>query len=162
MTKKALFSFFLLAVVACGQTTAALNPMWSVSLGGIDWTGAACSNGNGNQPGWMWGYVVKDAAGVPHVKLDYCDGQTGNWLTIQWDNQAQGPQFSDAEVPAGAIDGKNSAFTLAHAPAAGSVPIVALNGVIQKMNGDYKLSGVRLTFGNPPNAGDSLAVWYRY
>jgi len=158
--KKALLAL-LFVVAACGQTSTALNPMWSVSLDGTDWTGVQCA-GRNNLPGWMWGHVTKDAAGVPHVKLDYCDAASGKWQTIAWDNPAQGPQFSDAEVPAGAIDGKNAAFTLAHPPAAGSVPIVALNGVIQKLNGDYKLAGAAVTFGSAPAAGDSLTVWYRY
>ena len=159
--KKALSLVLLLAVAACGQTTTALNPMWSVSLGGTDWTGVQCV-GNGNQPGWMWGYVTRDAAGVPHVKLDYCDAASGVWQVIAWDNAAPGPRFSDAETPAGAIDGKNAAFTLAHAPAAASVPIVALNGMVQRMNADFKLNGATITFFTAPAAGDTLAIWYRY
>lgn len=155
-----LFSLLLFCAAAAAQTNQT-NPPWSVSLGGTDWTGQGCV-GYGNAAGWIWGYVQKDASGVPHVKLDYCDGATGKWLAIAWDNPAPGPRFSDAETPAGAIDGKNAVFTLAHAPAAGSVSMVALNGVIQKLNGDYTLSGAVLTFGKAPGPGDLLSVWYRY
>lgn len=175
--RRLLGAVLLLAVAAGAQTSVQLNPPWAVSLGGTDWTGVQCV-GSGNQPGWMWGYVVKDAAGVPHVKLDYCDAATGTWLTIAWDNPAAGPQFADGETPAGAIDGKNATFTLAHAPVAGSVPIVSWNGVVQKLNGDYRLDrngsvgsssstspggpNATITFLHAPAAGDSLQAWYRY
>ncbi len=107
---------WLAPLAAHAQTATYTNPMWSVSQGGTDWSGQGCLNGN--WPGWIWGYVTKDAQGVFHIKMDYCDAASSKWQTLTFDNA--GPRFADAETPIGALDGKNAAFTLAHTPQGGA------------------------------------------
>jgi hypothetical protein len=73
--------------------------------------------------------------------------------------------FADAELPAGMIDGKNAAFTLAHAPQGASLQLVR-NGLtlLAGAANDYTLAGVAITFsaGAVPQAGDNLQAWYRF
>jgi hypothetical protein len=73
------------------------------------------------------------------------------------------PSFSDAEVPGGALNGSNTAFTLAHAPSPAGSLALALNGVILKAGGvDYTLSGTGITMAGAPASVDALLAWYRY
>jgi hypothetical protein len=69
------------------------------------------------------------------------------------------PLFVDGEVPAGAIDGANVTFTLAHTPITGSVhlfdPLRLRNGV------DYTISGSTITFTTAPSVGATLIADYR-
>jgi hypothetical protein len=72
--------------------------------------------------------------------------------------------FSDAEVPAGAVDGVNRIFTLAHAPNPPSSLVLAINGSVQGpgYGGDFQLSGATITTATPPSSGSLLLAWYRY
>jgi hypothetical protein len=72
------------------------------------------------------------------------------------------PTFSDAEVPAGAIDGVNTAFTLQNSPSGGSLLLVR-NGLYLTAGADYTLSGNAITFinGAQPQPGDTLMASYR-
>lgn len=67
--------------------------------------------------------------------------------------------FVDGETPAGAIDGVNTAFTLANTPIAGSVhlymPFRLKDGV------DYNISGPNITMIAIPQIGDTLLADYR-
>lgn len=71
--------------------------------------------------------------------------------------------FIDAEIPAGAVNGSNSAFTLANAPGTPGSLSLYLNGVLRVPGVDYTLSGSTITFGNYeiPQSGDSLLAYYR-
>jgi len=75
------------------------------------------------------------------------------------------PNFADAEVPAGTIDGANATFTLAHAPIGASLELTR-NGLTLKAGSgnDFTLAGNTITFlvGAIPQAGDSLQAWYRF
>lgn len=70
--------------------------------------------------------------------------------------------FVDDEIPHGAVDGSNIAFTLANIP----VPATSLklfdNGVLQIQGTDYTISGLTITFANAPNVGDELIAYYVY
>lgn len=65
-----------------------------------------------------------------------------------------------SETPAGAVDGANAAFTLSHAPIAGSQTVYE-NGAAQPSSA-YALGGSTLTFATPPPAGATLLVAYSY
>jgi len=66
------------------------------------------------------------------------------------------------EVPSGSINGSNTSFSLAHAPASGIQ--LYLNGVLQQPGSgkDYTLSGATITMIAAPNTGDVLLAAYQY
>ena len=76
---------------------------------------------------------------------------------------AGGPVFTDAEVPAGAINGVNATFTLANTPNPASSLVLFRNGMAQKSGVDFTLTGATVQFLTAaiPQAGDSLLAWYR-
>lgn len=69
--------------------------------------------------------------------------------------------FVFGEVPSGAVNGANAAFTLASAPQSGTV-CVFLNGVRQNVGAgnDYTISGQTITFNGAPSTGDTILVDY--
>lgn len=70
--------------------------------------------------------------------------------------------FAENETPAGAIDGANDVFTLAHTPNAGSLQLF-LNGMYQTPCGeDYTLVTNTITFINAPIGGSILRAFYKY
>ena len=73
------------------------------------------------------------------------------------------PLFSDAEVPAGTIDGNNASFVLANTPSPAASLVLFRNGVAQKASVDYTLTGSAIQFltGAVPQLGDTLLAWYR-
>jgi hypothetical protein len=71
------------------------------------------------------------------------------------------PNFADAEVPVGAIDGANHVYTLVNAPSGASLQLF-LNGIMCKAGVDYVLAGNTITYTNAPQAGDSHEAFYRY
>jgi len=76
-----------------------------------------------------------------------------------------GVTFSDAETPAGTINGSNAVFTLAHSPNPAASLILMKNGQIMIAGGvSYTLSGLTITYasGYIPVAGDVHVAWYRY
>lgn len=74
-----------------------------------------------------------------------------------------GPNFSDAEVPSGAINGVNTTYTLAFSPSPAASLILIRNGIVLTAGGvDYTLSGQTITMVSAPLSGDSLAAWYRH
>jgi hypothetical protein len=91
----------------------------------------------------------------------HVDGSSGPCGTSG--SGATGPSFTDAEVPAGALNGANTSFTLSAVP----IPTTSLNlyrnGVLQKAGQDYTLSGNTLQFmtASIPQAGDTLLASYR-
>lgn len=77
------------------------------------------------------------------------------------------PNFADAEVPIGIIDGTNATFTLAHPPKPTASLILWRNGIGQTQGKDYTLSGSTITFlaASAPQTGanvDALIAWYRW
>jgi len=74
------------------------------------------------------------------------------------------PNFADAEVPVGAIDGDNRVYNLAFIPSPPTSLILTRNGLIMKRDLDYTLAGKTVTFATEqtPQVGDILLAWYRY
>ncbi len=74
------------------------------------------------------------------------------------------PSFSDSEIPAGAINGSNTVFTLAFPPSpAGSLELY-LNGLRLDATVDFTLVTNTVTFftGSIPQSGDLVLASYRY
>jgi hypothetical protein len=78
--------------------------------------------------------------------------------------QQQIPNFADAEVPVGVIDGDNRIYNLAFTPSPPTSLILTRNGLILKRDLDYTLAGKTVTFTveQTPQVGDILLAWYRY
>lgn len=71
--------------------------------------------------------------------------------------------YGDNEVPAGAINGSNAIFTLAHAPSPAAGLQLFRNGVLQTAGGvDFTLSGTTITYVAAPQTGDTHVCSYRY
>ncbi len=70
--------------------------------------------------------------------------------------------YVDDETPAGAINGSNVTFTLAHAPSPGISLQFYINGVLQIQGTDYTLSGSTITMTSAPSAGAQLVAYYVY
>jgi hypothetical protein len=93
--------------------------------------------------------------------------QTGDILQAYYRISGTGPTatFSDAEIPAGIIDGVNLAFTLAATPNPANSLKLYKNGVLLQLNGDYTLNGSTVTFVNAtvaPQPGDKIVANYRH
>lgn len=82
--------------------------------------------------------------------------------TLRVISAAPAATYVDGEVPGGAIDGTNAAFTLAAVPAASSLKLYR-NGIRLTQGSDYTLSGQAITFaaGAVPQPNDSLMADYR-
>ena len=78
-----------------------------------------------------------------------------------WSAPSASPNFSDAEIPTGVVNGTNTIFTLAHVPAVGSSPLVIRN-IPQMIGQDFTISGATITFTTAPLTGDNIQVWYRF
>ena len=72
--------------------------------------------------------------------------------------------YSDAEVPAGIVNGLNQIFTLANVPSPISSVEVYHNGILMEQGLDYTISGGVITFSpaTVPQVGDIVLVNYRY
>ncbi len=71
--------------------------------------------------------------------------------------------FVDAAIPAGTMNGVNTAFTLASAPAPTTSLTLFRNGVLQRVGIDFMLSGSAITFaaGSIPLSSDYVRAYYR-
>jgi hypothetical protein len=74
-----------------------------------------------------------------------------------------GVGFVDQEIPTGAVNGVNLAFTLSQTPSPGSSLAVYRNGVRMTLGVDYTFSVATITFGTglAPQSGDTLTCSYR-
>jgi hypothetical protein len=72
--------------------------------------------------------------------------------------------YSDAEIPAGTMDGVNATFTLAAGPNPAASLQLFRNGALLSPNRDYTLAGSTLTFlGNAvPQPNDKVQAFYRH
>jgi hypothetical protein len=69
--------------------------------------------------------------------------------------------FITRETPGGAMNGSNTAFTLASTPASGS-EMIFLNGILQEPGGeDYTISGANITYAVAPLSTDRMRANYR-
>lgn len=69
--------------------------------------------------------------------------------------------LSDNETPTGTINGVNTDFTLANEPVAGTLKLYR-NGIRQKIDEDFTLSGNIITFIIAPQVGEILLADYQY
>ena len=71
--------------------------------------------------------------------------------------------FVDAAIPGGTMNGVNTAFTLASAPAPTTSLTLFRNGILQRVGIDFTLSGSAITFaaGSIPQSGDYVRAYYR-
>jgi hypothetical protein len=92
------------------------------------------------------------------VHVDGSSGPCGTSSTA-----SPGPNFTDEEVPAGLVNGINTAFTLSAVPAPTSSLSLYRNGVLQKGGQDYTLSGNAIQFlsVSTPQLADTLLASYR-
>jgi hypothetical protein len=99
--------------------------------------------------------AIDAAAGNPSDCL-HVDGSSGPCSSVS-------TTFIDAEVPAGAVNGTNTQFTLANVPNPSTSLALFRNGLLQRQGGDYTLSGNAIVFltGAVPQANDILAAFYR-
>ena len=67
--------------------------------------------------------------------------------------------FIAGETPSGAINGTNTAFTLAFTPSINK-EVIFLNGIRQKRSVDYSISGANITMITVPQTGDELIADY--
>ena len=71
----------------------------------------------------------------------------------------------DAELPAGAINGTNMAFTLANIPNPSASLKLYKNGLLLSQNADYSINGANIVFATQavaPQTGDSIVASYRH
>ena len=92
------------------------------------------------------------------VKVDGSSGPCGTSS-----GSSSGPTFTDAETPAGLLNGSNSIFTLAAAPSPPASLQLYRNGVLQKAGVDFTLSSntINFTAASRPQSGDLLMASYR-
>jgi len=111
----------------------------------------------------------------PSGQIDAAAGNLGDCMHVDGSSGACGtgtsggtggilPLYSDAETPAGTVNGVNAAFTLVFAPSPATSLIIFRNGLLQAQGFDYSLSGNVVTFlaGSLPQTGDELIASYRY
>jgi hypothetical protein len=74
------------------------------------------------------------------------------------------PLYSDGEIPAGAINGSNTVFTLSFSPSPAASLDLFRNGLRQEPVTDFVLNGKQIQFAvaSTPQTGDLLAASYRY
>jgi hypothetical protein len=75
-----------------------------------------------------------------------------------------GASFADGEVPAGAVNGVNTQFTLVSMPSPASSLELYRNGLEMRQGSDYQISGKTVTFflASVPLSGDLLVAFYRF
>ena len=84
------------------------------------------------------------------------------WQQIPTTAGLSNTNFVDKEIPSGAINGSNTAYTLANTPVAGSEHVY-LNGMLIESGAgnDYTISGANITLLSAPLTGEKLRVTYR-
>jgi hypothetical protein len=111
------------------------------------------------------GAVVVDSSGLLETAAGnatdcvYVDGSSGPCGA----GGGTSPNFIDAELPAGTINGVNTSFTLANAPSPAASLDLYRNGMRLETGSDYSLSGNAITFVSAatPQTGDTLLADYR-
>lgn len=64
------------------------------------------------------------------------------------------------EIPSGTVNGSNTAFTLSATPETANQVMVWVNGQLQEYTTHYTVSSTTLTFGDAPQTGDKISVFY--
>jgi hypothetical protein len=118
-------------------------------------------------PAYAAGVAMIDATGALEAVVGsvsdcvHVEGSSGPCGTAG--SAAAGPNFSDAEVPVGLVNGANVSFTLNAVPIPTASITLYRNGVLQKAGQDYSLAGNSIQFlaGSTPQTGDTLLASYR-
>ena len=86
---------------------------------------------------------------------------TGAGVVTLAANIVRATNYVVREIPSGAVNGTNTAFTLASAPVAGSEQVF-LNGILQDpgSGNDYTISAATITMLSAPAVGDKIRVTY--
>ncbi len=117
--------------------------------------------------------LLLDGGSIPlaFAQNSGCDVSTdgvGFWTSANFSGASGGSSlstaslFADSEVPSGAINGSNTAFSLAQTPSPSASLELYLNGDLLKPGTDYTLSGSSITMTSAPTTGDILLAFYRY
>lgn len=118
-------------------------------------------------PGFAPGRVafINELGAIEGVSGDFADcvhvdGTAGPCGSTSYD----GPAFTDAETPAGPVDGTNAVFTLSQAPLPAASLNLYRNGLLQTSGVDFALDGNIITFFpvSLPQPGDLLVASYRH
>jgi hypothetical protein len=118
-------------------------------------------------PQYAAGVAMIDATGALEAVVGsvsdcvHVDGSSGPCGT--GGTSAAGPNFTDAEVPAGLVNGVNVSYTLSAVPIPTTSVTLYRNGVLQKAGQDYSLAGNTIQFlaVSTPQTGDTLLASYR-
>jgi hypothetical protein len=96
--------------------------------------------------------AVGNATDCVHV-----DGSSGPCGDVQ-------PAYVDGDLPAGIVDGANTTFTLTDTPDPAASLALYRNGLLQKAEQDYTLTGAAVQFvaADAPQPGDTLLASYRF
>lgn len=145
------------------QTATSENGLYTVNATGAP-TRALDMDIWSEVPG-AWVTVQQGTANADTTWLSTADtGGTLNTTAITWTNPITGAgltsaNFVDKEIPTGAINGVNTAFSIATAPALGSEHIY-LNGWLQESGAgnDYTITGANITMAFAPLTGEKLRV----
>jgi len=145
------------------QTAPAENGLYTVNATGAP-TRALDMDVWSEVPG-AWVTAQQGTVNADTTWLSTADtGGTLNTTAITWNNPIvagglTAANFVDKEIPSGAINGVNTSFTIAVAPALGSEHIY-LNGYLQESGAgnDYTITGANITMAFAPLTGEKLRV----
>jgi hypothetical protein len=148
------------------QAAPAENGIYTVNASGAP-TRALDMDAWTEVPG-AWTTVQQGTVNADTVWLSTADqGGTLNTTDITFINPIgtsglTNANFVDKEVPSGAINGSNTAFTLAFTPVAGSEHIYVNGQLLESGSGnDYTISGANLTILYALATGEKLRASYR-
>lgn len=100
---------------------------------------------------------------MPATKIDLSTQAQGLLPLTSLPAQGTVPNFVDNEVPGGALNATNAAFTLANTPTVGSLCLYR-NGILQApgAGNDYTINGAAITMLTAPKATEILLACYRH
>ena len=118
------------------------------------------------------GFGIGRAAVINQAgQIDSASGNLGDCVRVDGSSGpcgggggAPGGSFADAEIPAGAVNGSNTVFTLASTPSPASSLELYRNGLLMLQGADYQISARTITFflASVPQTGDLLVASYRF
>ncbi len=118
------------------------------------------------------GFGIGRAAVINQAgQIDAASGNLGDCVRVDGSSGpcgggggAAGGSFADGEIPAGAVNGTNTVFTLASAPSPASSLELYRNGLLMLQGTDYQISTNTITFflASVPQTGDLLVASYRF
>ena len=130
------------------------------------------SNALGVRPTQGVGFGIGRTAVINTAgQIDAAAGRLADCVRVDGSSGACGgagggitPLFSDAETPAGTIDGANLVFTLSKTPSPIDSLILFRNGLVMKHGVDYAIASNVVTFfaASVPQPADQLLASYRY